>query len=217
MKHIKTQSAPKNWPIKRKGTRLVATPLGGMKEGIPVLIILNDILKIAKNKKEVKKAINNKRILLNHRKVKDVRNTAKLFDVITFPNSGKSYKVDLTSNGKFTVNEISKEDSKNKISKIIGKTLLKNKKLQLNLNDGRNFLQNIKCNTGDSVLISLKDKKIKGILKLKKGSNVLVIAGKHSGKKGKVENIDEKNQIVNLNTGKDKVNALTKQIIVIKE
>jgi len=216
MKHIKRQSAPTNWPIERKGTTFIVTPLGSISEGVPILILLRDILNLAENRKEVKRAIKNQKVLLNHKKIKNVRNTAKLFDVVTLSVSGKSYRVSLTENGKFTAKEISEKDATYKITKVTNKTLLKDKKLQLNLYDGRNILQKTKCETGDSVLVNLKEGKIEDTLKLKKGSEVLVFAGKHSGKEGKVKDIDEKNQIVNIDTGKEKVNALIKQIIVVK-
>lgn len=216
MKHIKRQAAPVTWPIERKGNKFVVTPLGPIKEGIPVLILLRDILKIAENKKEVKRAIKNQKVLLNKSKIKDVRNTAKLFDVISMPSSKKYYRVILTHNGKFALEEIKEKESNTKITKVTGKTMLKGKKIQLNLHDGRNIFQKIKCKTGDSVLVNLKDKKIEDTLKLEKGSEIRVFAGKHAGKKGKIQEIDEENQIVNIKTEEGKINVLIKQIIVIK-
>ena len=214
--HTKRQSAPTNWPIERKGTKFIVTPLGSVSEGVPVLVLLRDILKLAENRREVKKAIKNQKVLLNHKKIKDVRNTARLFDVITLPGSGKNYKVGLTENGKFTVEEISEKEAKYKTTKVTNKTLLKGKKTQLNLYDGRNILQDVECKTGDSVKVNLKENKIEDTIKLKKGSEIVVFAGKHSGQKGKVEEVDEENQIVSVKAGDEKFNALIKQIIVIK-
>lgn len=214
--HTKRQSAPINWPIERKGTKFIVTPLGSVLEGVPVLVLIRDILTLAENRKEVKKAINNQKVLLNHKKIKDVRNTAKLFDVVTLTGSGQNYRVSLTENGKFTVEEISKKEAKYKTTKVTNKTLLKGKKTQLNLYDGRNILQNIECKTGDSVKVNLKENKIDDTIKLKKGSEVVVFAGKHSGQKGKVQEVDEKNQIVGVKVGGEKFNALIKQVIVIK-
>ena len=44
---MKRQKAPKNWPIKRKGTKFV---IKGDEKGVPLLIALRDILKISKRK-----------------------------------------------------------------------------------------------------------------------------------------------------------------------
>lgn len=216
MVHIKRQSAPRNWPIERKGTKFVVTPMGGVKEGIPVLMLVRDILGLASNKKEVKKAAKNGKILLNQKKIIDTRNTAKLFDIISFPEANKYYKVTLTENGKFSLEEISKKDSEHKVTRINNKKLLKGKKQQINLHDGKNILQETKCKTGDSVLLNLKTNKIEKTFELKKGSEVIVFAGKHSGKKGKVKDIEEENQIVNIDTENDNINALIKQVMVTK-
>ena len=216
MVHIKRQSAPTNWTVERKGTTFVVSPLGSVKEGVPVLVLLRDILKLAENRREVKKAIKNQKVLLNHKKINDVRNTTKLFDVLTLTGSGKNYRVSLTSNGKFTVEETNEKDANYKTTKVTDKTLLKGKKKQLNLYDGRNIIQEVECKTGDSVRVNLKENKIEDTLKLKKGSEVMIFAGKHSGKKGKVEEVDEENQIVSVKAGEEKFNALIKQIIVVK-
>ena len=63
MAHMKRHMAPKRWPIHRKGTTFVVKPNFNPRRGIPVLIILRDILKVCQNRKEAKKAINAKHIL----------------------------------------------------------------------------------------------------------------------------------------------------------
>jgi ribosomal protein L24 len=51
---------------------------------------------------------------------------------------------------------------------------------------------------------------------LKVKSKVLVYAGKHAGKQGKVDAIDEKNKMVIVNYGENKLNILIKQIMVLE-
>ena len=94
--------------------------------------------------------------------------------------------------------------------------MLKGKKTQLNLSDGRNFLSEIKCKTNDSVLINLKNRKIEKCLPLTENSEAIVYAGKHSGEKGKIEKISQEKKIVEMNNGKEKINVLIKQLMVIK-
>jgi small subunit ribosomal protein S4e len=126
--------------------------------------------------------------------------------------SKKNYIVKLSSTGKFEVVET--KDAGKKPIKIINKTLLKGKKTQLNLIDGRNILSEDKCNTHDSVLFDFKKKKIDKILPMKKGSKAIVVAGKHAGHEGTIENINEDTKIVTIKTKEDKVDALIKQVIV---
>jgi len=214
MAHLKRQAMPKNWPIKRKGTTFIVRPIS--KKGIPLLIILRDMLKVAQNRKEVKKAIHEKLLLINNKPVKDEKTGLSLFDNLSFANSKKHYTVVLSEKGKFELKEINEKDINKKIAKIINKKTLNGKKIQLNLGDGGNFLSNIKCNTNDSVLINLKDKKIEKCIPLQENAKVLVFAGKHSGERGKIEKIKKERKMVSINIGREKLNILIKQLMVVE-
>lgn len=112
--------------------------------------------------------------------------------------------------------EIKENEASSKIAKIIGKKILKGKKVQLNLSDGRNFLSDAKCRTNDSVLINFKKKKIEKCLFLRENSNVFVFAGKHSGTAGKIEKINEEKKMASIEKGNEKINVLIKQFMVIE-
>ena len=214
MSHLKLQEAPKSWPIKRKGTKYIVKPNFNMSDGIPVLIILRDMLKLAKNRKEVKKIINERKILLNEKPVKDEKNSAVLFDTITLVPTKKHFRIELSEKGKFKLEEIKEHEAREKIAKITGKKMLKGKKVQLNLSDGRNFLTEMKCNTNDSVLINLKERKIEKCIPLKEKAKILVFEGKHIGRKGIAEKINE-NKMAEVEMEGSKVNILIKQLMVI--
>jgi small subunit ribosomal protein S4e len=216
MRHLKRQNMPGNWPIPRKGTTFVVRPNSSNEKGLPILIILRDMLKVAKNRKEVKKALFMKNVLINGRLVRDEKNTAVLFDTLTIIPSKKSYRIVLDEKGKFSIEEIKEPENSKKISKIINKIILKGKKTQLNLSDGRNLLSEQKCSVGDSVLINLKDKKIEKIIPIKEKSKVLIYSGKHSGKQGEVIKLKPERKMVSVKVGEDKINVLTKQIMAIE-
>jgi len=216
MTHLKRHKVPKKWPISRKGTTYVVKS-SNLEKGIPILIILRDVLKIAQNRKEVKKAIHSKNILLNNKIITDEKISVTLFDTITLIPSKKYYKLDLSEKGKFKIKEIKEKESNYKISKIINKKILKHKKTQLNLNDGRNFLSELECNVNDSLLINLKNRKIEKCLELKEDVPAFVFGGKHSGIKGIIKKIDSKNKIVELKTNKKNVKVLIKQLMVIEK
>jgi small subunit ribosomal protein S4e len=216
MSHLKRQFAPKSWPIPRKGTAFVVKPNFGFSKGIPLLILLRNMLKIAKDRKEVKKAIHLKNILINEREARDEKDCVLLFDIITIVPSKKNYKLSLSLKGKFELKEIKEDESGFKIAKIIGKKILKGKKIQLNLSDGRNFLSDIKCKTNDSVLINFQKKKIEKCIPLKENSNVFVFAGKHSGITGKIEKIKEERKMATIESKSGKIHVLIKQFMVIE-
>ena len=216
MSYLKRQKVPKNWPIKRKGTAYVVRPNFSINKGIPVLIILRDMLEVAQNRKEVKKAIHSKFILLNNKIVIDEKNNVLLFDVIKIIPSKKYYRMTLSDKGKFQLEEIKENETDKKIAKIINKKILKGKKVQINLSDGRNFISDIKCSTNDSVLIDLKEGKIEKCLPLKEKSKVIIFAGKHSGERGIIEKLDLEKKMAKVSEGKKTANILIKQLMVVE-
>lgn len=213
--YLKRQRVPKKWPIPRKGTAYVVRPISNLKDSIPILVALRDMLKVAQNRKEVKKAIHDKIIFINTKPAKDDKNHIVLFDSICLMPSKKNYRLELNEIGKFILNEIKETEAAKKISKITGKKILAGKRTQLNLSDGANYLSNVKCSVNDSVLIDLKNKKIEKCLPLKENANVVVIAGKHAGKKGIIEKLKEERKMAKLNIGKDSINVLIKQMMVV--
>ncbi len=220
--HLKRENSPKNWPVERKGTTYLVKPSSNTKEGVPVLVILRDILKFAKTRRQVKKAVNAKQVLLDQKEIFNDANNALLFDVLTIrPPKGsqfpeKNYRVIMGMNKKFGVEEIDQKEAGHKIAKVINKTTLKGKKTQINLSDGRNFISDLKCKVNDSVKIDLKNKKIEKALPLKKEAKIIVFAGKHAGEKGTIKDVDDHNNIVKIESeGKD-VNVLIKQVMVME-
>ena len=214
MSYLKRQEVPVRWPIPRKGTAYVVKPLSELENSIPLLVVLRNILKIAQNRREVKRSIHQRHILVNAREVKDDKASLHLFDTLSILPSKKNYRVELSEKGKFEVREIKENESAHKIAKITDKRTLNGKKTQLNLSDGRNFLSDIKCNVNDSVIINLKDKKVEKCLPLKESSKALVISGKHAGEIGTIKSINKEKKMASLDSKGTDVNVLIKQLIV---
>ncbi len=216
MAFMKRQEVPKSWPTHRKGTAYVVRANSNMNNGIPVLVLLRDILGIAQNRKEVKKAIHERLILINAKPIVDDRNSVLLFDTLTIVPSKKNYRIVLNEKGKFSLNEIKESESLKKVAKVVNKRILKGKRIQLNLSDGRNYLSDVKCNTGDSVVVNLKDKKIEKCLELKEKANAFVFAGKHSGIEGIIEKLKLERKMAKLKIKNGEVNVLIKHLMVVE-
>ncbi len=213
-KHLKRQKVPKSWPIPRKGTKYVVRPNFGLNKGVPLLIALRDMLKICKNRKEIKKAIYEKKIRVNNKVSKDEKDAIQLFDRINLADSKKYYKLNLSEKSKFFLEEIDEKKGEQKVAKIINKKILKGKRTQLNLSDGRNFISSIKCRVNDSVLIDLKNRTIKKSLPLEKNAKIIVVAGKHAGKRGTLIGLKVERKMAELKIGDKKMNILIKHIMV---
>lgn len=212
MAYLKRQKVPKTWPIHRKGTAYVVAPRFSVEKGIPVLIILRDILKLASNRREVKKIIHGNQVLLNNKVLKDDKHNVLLFDVLNVVPSNKFYRMLLSKKGKFEVREVSANEAGRKVAKVIGKRILKGKKAQINLSDGRNFLSDMKCSLNDSALVNFLEGKLEKCLPLKEKSNVLVFEGKHAGQSGEIQEI--KGKIASVKIGNQNIDILIKQLIV---
>jgi small subunit ribosomal protein S4e len=201
--HKKIQIVSKKWAIPRKKRTYLAVP--NHTNDMPIVVVIRDILKLADNRKEVKKILNSGSVLINERIVRDEKHPACLLDILTIGD--KKYKVSLSKKGKFEISE-TKEAAGHE--KVIGKKLLKGGKIQVNLASGRNILTDKKIGVGDSIII--KGKNIE-VSKLEKGANVLILGGKHAGHVGKVKEIEGK--IARISFEGQDINVLKKLIMVV--
>ena len=218
MTYLKRQEIGKFWPVPRKGTKYLAVSTHNKSDSIPLVVVMRDILKLVRNKKELKKLIGEKQILVNKKEIKETNYPICLFDIISFPHSKKNFKAVLSEKKKFAFDEISEKESDIKAFKIIGKKILKGNKIQVNLSDGRNIIMKDKVNVDDSIVLNLKENKPKKIINLENGKIAYIIKGKHAGKKGEIVDIIERGgkKLVKIN-GINKINVWIKNIIVIEE
>ena len=221
--HLKRLNAPKSWPISRKGTKWVTRQNPGthdLESSIPINIMLKDMLKYAKTTRDVKRILNNKEILIDGIPRMDIKFSVGIFDLIEIPKTKEHFLLLLNKKGKLFPKKIDEKKAELKHIKIIGKTTLKKGKLQINFNNGNNMLTDKKdYNIGDTLIISLKDRKIVKHIKLQKGAMVYLTKGKHVGETGNLENIPKlentKNNLVELKINDKIVNTLKDYIFVV--
>ncbi len=216
MTHLNRQNIGKFWAIPRKGTKYLAVSSHEKTESIPLVVVLRDILKVIRNKKELQKSMNEKKIQVNHKEIRDTNYPICLFDVINIPSAKKNYKTLLSPKKKMIFKEISDKEAQTKTFKIGNKKILPGNKVQINLIHGRNIMTDEKVKTGDSVVLDLKDNKIVKIIPMEKGKNVFVIRGKHAGHVGQIDDIVARGgkQIAKIKSDEGKVNVWIKNIIV---
>ena len=214
--HLKRQEVPKNWPVYRKGTKYVVRPDFAPQRGVPFLIVLRDMLKMVQNRKEAKRAIHLRQVLMNNKQVSDEKNSVTLFDTITILPSNKHYRMEMLDGGKFNLSEIKENEANHKIAKLTNKKILRGKKVQLNCEGGMNFISDIKCRIDDSLLVSLRDKKVEKCISFEEGSKVFVFSGKHSGKSGTVKKIYKEKGTAEIDIEGKMISVLIKQFMAIK-
>ena len=192
MAHVKRLSAPKSWRLSRKAQTFTIKPSAGPQKyehALAFAVILRDMLQVVKTTRECKKLLSEGKIMINGKPRKDHRFPVGIFDVISLTPMSEHFIMLYDKTGHLHPQKISKEEADHKVVKIIGKTILPGKKIQINLFDGRNLLiEKGEYHVGDTVLLSA-DNKIKKHLKFEKGATLYLIGGKHKGTIGTLEEI----------------------------
>ena len=210
---------PTTWPLPRKNHKknFISIPSHASSKCISVLFLLRDVLKIAKTRKEAKYMTLTGYVKVNNKVRKDEDFPVQVFDVISLEKAKLNYRLEIV-NRRFHLVEISDKEAQLKIVKIGGKKILGEGKVQMNLDDGQNFITKEKFSVGDSIVLNTKENKIEKILSLKEGAEVEIILGKHAGNKGKLirfENmVNGRNYVVKLND--KEVSLPFKTLLVIK-
>ena len=206
--HIKRIAAPKTWNILRKTTKFVTRQNPGphsKKFSVSLNNLLKDMLKLAKTTKEVKYTLTKQEVLVNGKKRKDNKAQAGFLDVISIPSIEETYRMTIDKKGMLKAKEITHEQAGELILKITGKSKIKDGKVQINTLNGFNIIlpdtEAKKYKIGDTVIFSIKDKKIKHHLSLEKGAQIVITQGKHAGKFGEIMSIG--NKVVKIKTDKE--------------
>jgi small subunit ribosomal protein S4e len=206
MAHLKRLAMPATWPLERKKTVWITTPLPSghpRKFCMPINLILRDILQITKSTHETKKLLANEEVLIDGRRIKDYKEAIGLFDILSIPKLKKTYTFIITCKNKLKLIEI--DETSEKLEKIKVKKAIKGGKIQLTFHDGRNVIADNKYKVNDSVLFDLKQKKIKEHLPLAEGALVYVTGGKKVGSIGKFEAREGRFGLVDFGQEKKKI------------
>ena len=87
--HIKRKTIPNFWPVKKTGTKYIAVADHNKNSAMPLIIALRDVLKIVKNKKELKELLYNKKVIINNKVINETNYPISLFDSLVFPTIKK--------------------------------------------------------------------------------------------------------------------------------
>lgn len=188
--HLKRNAASKRWILLRKKNKYVLKPRPGrhiLTESIPLAYFLKD-QGFANTLRETKKLVQLNDVLIDKKKIKDVKCSISFMDVITVGEN--TYRCLFDEKGRITFLKINNNEADRKICKILNKNKTKGGKIQLNLNDGRNILvEKDDFKKNDSILIELPTQKILKHFSFKEGSTIVLTDGKYVGKTGKIQKV----------------------------
>lgn len=196
-RHLSRLNMPRSWPIERKKTKWITRPNPGphsLDMGIPLGLLLKEVLKYSKTTKETKEILNQGLVKVDNKIRKDYKFPVGLMDTLVIQNI--CYRVLVNKKGKFVLHKITKEESNTKPRKIIGKTTLRNKTTQINFSDGSNkLLKKDAYSVSDTLLFDLEKNEVKDHLRLEEGSIIYLLKGKYIGQVGVVKSIEKSNSL----------------------
>ena len=216
--HIKRLMMPRSWPLPRKTSVWVQKPdpCGHSIENcMPMGVILRDILGVAHNRREAKKILHSRQIMVDGRVETALGRGVGLMDVLTV--GGNNYRCVLDTNGKLRYRPISAKKASSKICRVMGKTTISGGKTQLHLHDGRNlpFDSNPEYKSGDSVVISLPEQEIISHHKFEEGALAYLTGGSHIGETAAIRSYEIKRSSKANETSFDNFGTISDYVFIL--
>jgi small subunit ribosomal protein S4e len=159
---------------------------------MPLGVILRDVLGLAHSRREAKRMVATRKVLVDGRIETDSGRGVGLMDVLTVGED--HYRCVLDENGKLRYRSITAKDSSSKLCRVMGKTTIRGGKTQVHLHDGRNITVDDakKYNSGDTLVISLPEQEVSGHHAFSEGVLAYLTGGSHIGSTAKVVSKDVK-------------------------
>jgi small subunit ribosomal protein S4e len=193
-RHMKRSAAPAFWKISRKEGQFVMKPSSGphpINESYSLATLLRDVLKVVKTMRSAQSAINSDKIIVDGVVRRDGKFPVGLMDVINIPSMGKTFRLLPAKGSMLFPVVVDAESAKMKLCKVKSKVKTRGNAFSYGLHDGRTIFskEDIGINVDDSLLISIPDGKVVSKVKMEKGSLVIFLRGKATGKLGVVNKI----------------------------
>ena len=192
-KHQKRLAVPNSWPVERKEatytTKAAAGPHG--EDGVPLLIVLRDVLGYVDSKKEARYALGQNSVQINGDPISDVRRPVGMFDILAFQEREEYYRVFPDEGGRLSLTPVDESSAGSKLGKIVGKTQITGGDTQLALHDGATLLVEdaTEYDTNDSIVVSNDGDEIVAHFTYEEGALVTAVRGSHAGRIGTIDEI----------------------------
>ena len=192
-KHLKRLNAPTVLRLHRKIKKWTVKSSPGphpIKKSISLGLLVRDYLGLCDTLKEAKHIIVNGDILVDGYIRKNYKFPCGFMDIISLPKLKKYFRLVYDKSGKLILLPITSTETEWKLCRIEGKTILKGKKIQLNLHDGKNkIIKKDEYKKGDVLKIQFKDNKIIDFYQFSKGNISIIIGGSHVGEMANIQDL----------------------------
>ncbi|WP_135304327.1 30S ribosomal protein S4e [Haloarcula amylovorans] len=192
-KHQKRLSVPDSWPVERKTATFTVKAGAGPhgESGVPLLIVLRDVLGYADSRKEARYALNEDNVLINGKAVSDEERPVGMFDILAFTERDEYYRVFPGEGGRLALTPIVADAADSKLGKIVNKTHVAGGDVQLALHDGETLVveDDQTYDVGDSIVVDNESTDVVAHFEYEEGALVTAVDGAHAGEIGTVDEI----------------------------
>lgn len=221
--HQKRLSVPKSWPVERKTETFTVKAGAGPhgEAGVPLVVLLRDVLGYVDSKKEARYALSEDSILINGDAINDEQRPIGMFDIIAFPDLEEYYRIFPDEGGRLALTPIDADAADSRLGKIDGKQQVTGGETQLTLHDGTNIIVDDEYSAKDSIVIDNDDKSVVAHFPYEEGELVTAVRGNHAGKIGTIEEIEvtkgSGSNIVTVETDDELFETVEEYVFVIDE
>ncbi|MFC7028598.1 30S ribosomal protein S4e [Halomicroarcula sp. GCM10025324] len=191
--HQKRLSVPNSWPVERKTATFTVKAGAGPhgESGVPLLIVLRDVLGYADNRKEARYALNEDNVRINGKAVSDEERPVGMFDILAFTEREEYYRVFPGEGGRLALTAIEADAAESRLGKIVSKTHVADGEVQLGLHDGSTLVveDDQTYSGGDSIVVDNESGDIVAHFVYEEGALVTAVDGTHAGEIGTVDEI----------------------------
>ncbi len=186
---MKRLSAPGSWNIARKEARFVTKPSPGthsVEKSYSLAVVLRDLLGMVATQKEATKVLTLREVLVDGVPRHDPGFPVGLFDVVSIPKEGKSFRLVPSPDGLVPRDVVSTEAGI-KLCRVRSKVKVAGGHIQYGFHDGRSMLDDkLEASCGDTVVMRVPAQTVVESVKLAKGSTGLVVSGERAGQVGRI-------------------------------
>ncbi|PSQ47207.1 30S ribosomal protein S4e [Halobacteriales archaeon SW_12_67_38] len=206
-KHQKRLSVPNSWPVERKTETFTVKAGAGPhgESGVPLLVVLRDVLGYVGSRKEARYALNQGSILVNGDALDDEERPIGMFDILEFDERNEHYRVFPDEGGRLALTP-----------QVPGGAT------QLALHDGRTLEveDGSEYAGSDSIVVDAEDE-ILAQFPYEEGALVTAVEGRHAGEVGEIEEIQvtpgSSSNNVTVSQDDDGFETVAEYVVVIDE
>ena len=224
-RHQKRLSVPNSWPVERKEETFTVKAGAGPhgEDGVPLVILLRDVLGYVDSKKEARYALNQDTVLVNGNAESDHRRPIGMFDILAFTERDEYYRVFPDEGGRLALTPIDAADAESRLGKVVGKRTVSGGATQLALHDGTTLRvdDDAGYSTKDSLVVDNETKEVVAHFPYEEGALVTAVDGQHAGEIGEIGEITvtpgSGNNAVRVETDDGDFETIEQYVVVIDE